>query len=92
MSENESMVAHLISEFRQSKELLPAWMVKGKSIEMLKDWLAIDDEQALLKFEELKPELYEILNITEPEIKKRTKEEIEELKRSVWESLEKLNN
>jgi Initiator Replication protein len=92
MSENESMIAHLVSEFRQSKEILPAWMVKGKSMEMLKDWLAIDDEQALLKFEELKPKLYEILNITEPEIKQRTKEEIEELKRSVWESLEKLNN
>ena len=92
MSENESMIAHLVSEFRQSKEILPAWMVKGKSMEMLKDWLAIDDDEALLKFEELKPKLYEILTITEPEIKQRTKEEIEELKRSVWESLEKLNN
>jgi plasmid replication initiation protein len=92
MSENESMIAHLVSELRQSKEILPAWMVKGKSMEMLKDWLAIDDDEALLKFEELKPKLYEVLNITEPEIKKRTKEEIEELKRSVWESLEKLNN
>ena len=92
MSENESMIAHLVSEFRQSKELLPAWMVKGKSMELLKEWLAIDEEAALLKFEELKPKLYELLNITEPEIKTRTKEEIEELKRSVWESLEKLNN
>lgn len=92
MSENESIIAHLVSEFRQSKELLPAWMVKGKSIEMLKEWLAMDEEAALLKFEELKPKLYEILNITEPEIKKRTKKEIEELKKSVWESLEKLNN
>ncbi|OAH61499.1 replication initiation protein [Domibacillus aminovorans] len=80
-SENGDIVAHLVSEFRQSKEHLPDWLVKRKSIEEIKTWMTIDQEQANQKFEDIKNELYEILQIEELNNSERSDEEMEEEKR-----------
>ncbi len=80
-SENGDIIAHLVSEFRQSKEHLPDWLVKRKSIEEIKTWMTIDQEQANQKFEDIKNELYEILQIEELKNSERSDEEMEEEKR-----------
>jgi plasmid replication initiation protein len=89
-SENGDILAHLIFEFRQSKESLPEWIVKENAIKEIGKWMTLDHEQAIQKFEEIKAELYEILQIEEPKVTKRSKKEREELRRQVEEGLRKL--
>ena len=86
-SENGDIIAHLVSEFRQSKEYLPDWLVTRKSIEEIKTWMAIDHEQAIQKFEDIKHELYEILQIEELEDIERSDEELEEEKKILLERI-----
>ena len=54
--------------------------------------MELNQEQAIQKFEEIKPELYEILRIKEPEeVKKRSKEEMEQFKREVEQMVRNLS-
>ena len=86
------IIAHLVSEFRQSKELLPDWLVRDRSIQKIEEEMELNQEQAIQKFEEIKPELYEILRIEEPEeVKKRSKEEMEQFKREVEQMVRNLS-
>ena len=91
-TENGNLIAYLVSEFRQSKELLPDWLVRDRSIQKIEEEMELNQEQAIQKFEEIKPELYEILQIKEPEeVKKRSKEEMEQFKREVEEMVRNLS-
>lgn len=81
VTESEHILTHLVSEFRQSKEHLPDWLVQRKSIEKIKTWMTLDDEQAQQKFEDIKLELYEILQIEELTNIERSDKEMEEEKR-----------
>ncbi|WP_252292581.1 hypothetical protein [Peribacillus asahii] len=83
--ENGDVIAHLVSRFRKSKESLPEWLVKQESIKEIEEWMAIDHEQAIQQFDEIKSGLYEILGIKES--KKLSEEEKERIKREVEEMM-----
>lgn len=89
-SENETILVHLISDFRSSKESLPYWLVNEKSIEEIQKWMNLDKGQAVEKFEEIKHDLYKILHIEEPKAQETLDIDFEERKRNLEELLEKL--
>lgn len=89
-SENETVLVHLISEFRSSKEPLPYWLVNEKSIEEIQKWMNLDKGQAVEKFEEIKHDLYKILHIEEPKAQETLDIDFEERKRNLEELLKKL--
>ncbi|HWL26525.1 MAG TPA: hypothetical protein VNR38_22685 [Ureibacillus sp.] len=64
---------------------MPEWFVKQESIKEIEEWMAIDHEQAIQQFDEIKLGLYEILGIKES--KKISKEEKERIKREVEEMI-----
>lgn len=89
-SENETILVHLISDFRSSKEPLPYWLVNEKSIKEIQKWMNLDKGQAVEKFEEIKHDLYKILHIEEPKAQETLDIDVEERKRNLEELLEKL--
>lgn len=89
-SENETVLVHLISDFRSSKEPLPYWLVNEKSIEEIQKRMNLDKGQAVEKFEEIKHDLYKILHIEEPKAQETLDIDFEERKRNLEELLEKL--
>lgn len=89
-SENETILVHLISDFRSSKEPLPYWLVNEKSVEEIQKWMNLDKGQAVEKFEEIKHDLYKILHIEEPKAQETLDIDFEERKRNLEELLEKL--
>lgn len=89
-SENENILVHLISDFRSSKEPLPYWLVNEKSVEEIQKWMGLDKGQAVEKFEEIKDDLYGILDIEEPKAQETIEIDFEERKRNLEELLKKL--
>lgn len=80
-SKSQEPLIHLISTFRKSKESKPAWLVKDLAIEELQNTFGLDLDEASTKFEELKKELFETLDIKEPVINKFSEEEVREKKK-----------
>ncbi|MBU8855722.1 replication initiation protein [Bacillus sp. FJAT-26377] len=88
--ESEDILVRLVSDFRKSKEVLPAWYIREKSIEKMEEVLKLDHESAALTFEEIKEELFEVLQIQEPEAENDSIEELEKRKRKFEKQLKKL--
>ncbi|WP_376414959.1 replication initiation protein [Streptomyces sp. NPDC055954] len=77
--ESEDILIRLVSDFRKSKEVLPAWYIREKSIEKMEEVLKLDHESAAVTFEEIKEELFEVLQIQEPEAESDSVEELENI-------------
>ncbi|MFD0052010.1 replication initiation protein [Actinomycetes bacterium NPDC127524] len=88
--ESEDILIRLVSDFRKSKEVLPAWYIREKSIEKMEEVLKLDHESAAVTFEEIKEELFEVLQIQEPEAESDSVEELEKRKRKFEKQLKKL--
>jgi plasmid replication initiation protein len=88
--ESEDILIRLVSDFRKSKEVLPAWYIREKSIEKMEEVLKLDHESAAITFEEIKEELFEVLQIQEPESESDSVEELEKRKRKFEKQLKKL--
>ncbi|SFD03708.1 Initiator Replication protein [Bacillus sp. OV322] len=88
--ESEDILVRLVSDFRKSKEVLPAWYIREKSIEKMEEVLKLDHESAAVTFEEIKEELFGALQIQEPEAESDSIEELEKRKRKFEKQLKKL--
>lgn len=64
---SENILMHLVSDFRKSKDPLPYWFVEEKAISEIQMFLNVEQGDAVRIFETIKQDLYEILNIMEPE-------------------------
>jgi hypothetical protein len=82
-SESQTMLFHLISNFRKSKEPKQSWFVKDLSIEELQVTFGLDLHEASAKFEELKNELFKALEIKDLVVKELSEEETKEKKKRV---------
>lgn len=89
-SELQKMLLHLISNFRKSNEPKPAWFIKDLAIEKLQTTFGLDLNEASTKFDDLKKELFEALNIEEPIVKKLSEEEIDEKKKQIEKMLSRV--
>jgi plasmid replication initiation protein len=86
--QDQMVLPYLISYFKRSKEPLSDWFVVDMAIEELQKHFSMEPNEAKLKFEEIKEELYQVLGITVSAIK--TKEEIEKQQQEIEELLKKL--
>jgi plasmid replication initiation protein len=61
-SEEETILAYLISHFRKSKEPMPNWFVKEQALGKIEMKFKMNKNEALSTFEKIQSELYESLN------------------------------
>ena len=80
IASSENILIHLISDFRKSKDPLPYWFVEEKSISEIQRFLDVEQGDAMQIFEAIKQDLYETLNIMEPENTTIEKKDIEKAK------------
>lgn len=89
-SESEKMLLHLISSFRKSNESKPAWFVKDLAIEELQNTFRLDKNEASIKFEDLKKELFAALNVEEQTDNEMSEEEVNKKKMELKQLLNSL--
>ena len=80
VASSENILMHLISDFRKSRDPLPYWFVEEKSIGEIQRFLDLEQGDAVQIFEAIKQDLYETLNIMEPENTTIEKKDIEKAK------------
>jgi hypothetical protein len=90
-SDNDDLLVQLIADFRMSKESLPEWFVKNTAINAIKNKLGVDLDTATHKFMDVKKELYDILNITDPAAENVSEQNMAERKKNIEERLNRLN-
>jgi plasmid replication initiation protein len=97
LSPDEVILPHLISYFKKSNEMMPDWFIEEKAVEELQLQYAMNLEEAKLKFEEIKKELFKVLGVTDISLVKTSDEEymqkqkeIEEMLKQLRESKEKM--
>ena len=91
-SEEQVILTHLISYFRKSKEKMPYWLIEEVAIEEVQRRFNMDSHESTHQFELIKTELYEVLEIKEPESKKFSEKELQKKKKELEESLSKLRS
>jgi plasmid replication initiation protein len=88
--QKENILTHLITRFRGSKEFLPFWFVQEEAIDELQNHFGMNSDQAIEMFESLKSELFEVLNINEPETEKLSEQEQQERLKQIQLALEQI--
>lgn len=63
--DSQDIKIHLVSVFKKSKEAIPEWFFKQKAIEELQEHFNLEESIALVKFNEIREELFSILGIQE---------------------------
>ena len=63
--DSQDIKIHLVSVFKKSKEAIPEWFFKQKAIEELQEHFNLEEAIALVKFNEIREELFSILGIQE---------------------------
>ncbi|MGV3466522.1 MAG: replication initiation protein [Heyndrickxia sp.] len=63
--DSQDIKIHLVSIFKKSKEAIPEWFLKKKAIEELQEHFNLEESIALVKFNEIREELFSILGIQE---------------------------
>ncbi|WP_075983660.1 replication initiation protein [Bacillus massilinigeriensis] len=61
--EDQSVLTHLVSRFRKSKDRLPSWFIRDNAIKEIQDQYKLDSSEALIQYEKIKSDLFEILEI-----------------------------
>lgn len=69
-SDDETILFHLTKYWRKSKEPKPKWLVDEISVEEVQRYCKLTKEEAELKYEPIKEELYKALNISYSQITK----------------------
>jgi plasmid replication initiation protein len=85
------ILPYLISYFKKSKERMPNWFIEEKAIIELQQHFAMNPERAKLKFEEIKEELFNVLGVTNIQVKKKSEKEIIQQQHEIEELLKQLN-
>ena len=88
--DGEKILLHLTSSFSKSKESRPAWFVKDLAIEELQNTFRLDKNEASVKFEDLKKELFAALNVDEQPVNEMSEEEVEAKKKEIEQLLNSL--
>jgi Initiator Replication protein len=93
-SEDQMILPYLTSYFRKSKEPMLDWFIAEKAIEELQSHFCMQPKEANEKFEEMKEELFEILDVTKHTPLSMSKEEQMQNEKEIEKMLEqlKLNN
>ena len=97
LSQDQIILPYLISYFKKSNETMPDWFIEEKAVEELQLHYAMNQEEAKLKFEEIKKELFKVLGVHDISLMKTSDEEyiqkqkeIEEMLKQLRESNEKI--
>lgn len=78
-SDSTSILFHLVSKFRKSKESKQSWFIRDLAIGELQANFNMDSNEANMKFDEIKTDLFEALGVKEP-VNQLSEEEINEKK------------
>jgi plasmid replication initiation protein len=85
------ILPYLISYFKKSKERMPNWFIEEKALIELQQHYAMDPGRAKLKFEEIKEELFNVLGVSDFQVKKKSEQEIIQQQHEIEELLKQLN-
>ena len=75
LSQDQVILPYLISYFKKSNETMPDWFIEEKAVEELQLHYAMNQEEAKLKFEEIKKELFQVLGVADITLMKTSEEE-----------------
>jgi plasmid replication initiation protein len=73
--DEQDLMIHLSGMYRKSKEAMPDWFFRQKSIEELQQHFDLDEEAATAHFNEIREELYNLLGIRESDSGQMSEEE-----------------
>lgn len=97
LSQDQIILPYLISYFKKSNETMPDWFIEEKAVEELQLHYSMNTEEAKLKFEEIKKELFRVLGVPDISLVKTSDEEsmqkqkgIEDMLKQLRESKEKI--
>lgn len=90
-SESQGILLHLISHLRKTKEPKQSWFVRELAIQELQTKFNFDINEASLKFDELKNNLFETLGIEET-VQPLSEEEVEQKRQRFEEFLKSRKN
>ena len=97
LSQDQIILPYLISYFKKSNETMPDWFIEEKAVEELQLHYSMNPEEAKLKFEEIKKELFRVLGVPDISLVKTSDEEymqkqkgIEDMLKQLRESKEKI--
>jgi plasmid replication initiation protein len=89
-SEDEDVLAYLISYFRKSKEPKPNWFVKEQALEKIEMEFKMNKNEALSTFEEIQTGLYEALNVKKSVVESYTEEKFLKKKKEFEERIRQM--
>jgi hypothetical protein len=90
LSQNQVVLPYLISYFKKSNETMPDWFIEEKAVEELQLHYAMNPEEAKLKFEEIKKELFKVLGVSDISLVKTSDEEYMQKQKGIEEMLKQL--
>jgi plasmid replication initiation protein len=90
LSQDQVILPHLISYFKKSNEMMPDWFIEEKAVEELQLHYAMDPEEAKLKFEEIKKELFKVLGVPDISFIKTSEEEHKQQQKKIEAMLKQL--
>lgn len=82
-SEIQTILFHLISCFRKSKEPKPSWLIKQLALEEMQSKFEMSENEATDTFDNLKSDLFEVLEINEPVAKEHGIDEFQQKKKEL---------
>lgn len=86
---DQTILSYLVSYFSKSKEPMSDWFISEKAIEKLQVHYSMKLDQAKVKFEKIKEELFKVLGVTDYTIIKSAEEKLKQ-QQEIEELLKKL--
>jgi plasmid replication initiation protein len=90
LSQDQIILPYLITYFKKSNETMPDWFIEEKAVEELQLHYAMNPEEAKLKFEEIKKELFKVLGVPDISLVKTSDEEYMQKQKGIEEMLKQL--
>jgi len=90
LSQDQIILPYLITYFKKSNETMPDWFIEEKAVEELQLHYLMNPEEAKLKFEEIKKELFKVLGVPDISLVKTSDEEYMQKQKGIEEMLKQL--
>jgi plasmid replication initiation protein len=90
LSQDQIILPYLISYFKKSNETMPDWFIEEKAVEELQLHYSMNTEEAKLKFEELRKELFRVLGVPDISLVKTSDEEYMQKQKGIEDMLKQL--
>lgn len=90
LSQDQIILPYLITYFKKSNETMPDWFIEEKAVEELQLHYSMNPEEAKLKFEEIKKELFKVLGVPDISLVKTSDEEYMQKQKGIEEMLKQL--